>query len=562
MVWTAADEYDFKPFVLFFWESGEPSLYKNTVQGLAYRILDRDILIPFLRGVECGYDPEKYLPYCLLVLEQCVFDKMAGERPSLAALREEYAQERMQEIGYARRYKPMDPGRLELLRCMEILGEIDSEQFTRDELAFAREIKAAAALPEAEMIRQIREVLGRRFFYKWIPARRKEDARFLGAGFFMFLAGDMIGDGLGSRRGESGSDSGEGEKTGPIRRFLKHAIGQTTPEEDAAFIRNTFGKPILPEAVIQGMELRLCRELHRDAHLWYAGTTLPDNAFTNEQNRQYRSNLEYFRKDMRYYERSIDRIADRIKHALEEQLEPDEVNTRNGILASERVYRVKYLHDLHIFHKEIIYPTPDFSVDLLLDASSSRVHEQEQIAAQAYIITKSLMKLDIPVQVSAFRSLRSYTIIQQLKNYEDTENAEGIFRFYTAGSNRDGLAFRALEPLMKNSEKKAGLQVRKRILLVLTDAIPADTLKAYTQDSIRKMTDYDGELAVNDTRDAILQLRREDTHVAAVFWGLKASVPDLRWMYGDSFIRITEIKQFPEAVIGLLLKAIADIRER
>ena len=60
---------------------------------------------------------------------------------------------------------------------------------------------------------------------------------------------------------------------------------------------------------------------------------------------------------------------------------------------------------------------PDFTVDLVLDASSSRCQEQENIAAQAYLITQSLQELQIPVQVTSFRSIHGYTILQLLKTY-------------------------------------------------------------------------------------------------------------------------------------------------
>ena len=60
MVWTAADRYDFEPQYLFFHGNGEPDLYLNTLEGLAYSCMDEEILIPFLRGLEFGRDPDKF----------------------------------------------------------------------------------------------------------------------------------------------------------------------------------------------------------------------------------------------------------------------------------------------------------------------------------------------------------------------------------------------------------------------------------------------------------------------------------------------------------------------
>lgn len=168
---------------------------------------------------------------------------------------------------------------------------------------------------------------------------------------------------------------------------------------------------------------------HSRSLLWYAGATSPDLIFGAEQETQYRKNLQYYQKDKRYYERSIHQITEHLKQALEEQQEPDLVRVQNGHLNPGQVYRIPAMHDLSVFYREIIWPMPDFTVDLVLDASSSRCQEQESIAAQAYLITQSLLELQIPVQVTSFRSIRGYTILQLLKTYRETGTADGIFHF-------------------------------------------------------------------------------------------------------------------------------------
>ena len=60
MVWTAAGRYDFEPVYLFFHSNNEPSLYLNTLEGLAYRTMNPDILLPFLKGLDFGRKPEKF----------------------------------------------------------------------------------------------------------------------------------------------------------------------------------------------------------------------------------------------------------------------------------------------------------------------------------------------------------------------------------------------------------------------------------------------------------------------------------------------------------------------
>lgn len=99
------------------------------------------------------------------------------------------------------------------------------------------------------------------------------------------------------------------------------------------------------------------------------------------------------------------------------------------------------MDDPYVFERPGDEVEHDLSVDILLDASASRLNSQEEIASQAYVIAKSLEKCHVPVQVSAFRSLRGYTVLQLLKQYKDAR-CEGIFGYYAAGWNRDGLALK------------------------------------------------------------------------------------------------------------------------
>lgn len=566
MVWTAADRYDFAPPFLFYDMQDEPSLYLNTLVGLGYQALDHEYMETFLLGIESSHDAALLLPLALLVLGEVIYRRQVTERPSLEALRGEYARFRLQELGNPAKYKPMSQQRQQILLLREVLGgeiPFPDFRFLPREHDLAHDLLEAGRLDnEKEIAKRIKEILWHYYMYKYLPGRKKEDAAFLGVGFLSFLAGGDGGDSFGGRGlGVDETLEGTGEMGRRWRLFLRHLVGGTSPDEDREFVELSFGECLLPAHQMNRITADTCKGLHKPCRLWYAGAESTGKEAGREREIQHRLNLEYYNKNKRFYDRSIDKIASRLKHALEEKLEPDSVHVQSGILEANRVYRVKYLHDLDIFHREIVHPTPEFSVDLLIDASSSRFREQEAIATQAYMITRSLMKLGIPVQVTTFRSMRRYTIMQRLTAYDDKEDgAQKIFHFFTAGSNRDGLALRAMQPIMEKTSAETGQEVCQRILLVLTDASPADVQKAYLPDKLPHMQDYDGKLAVDDTREAILKLRQDGTKVAAIFWGLSSSVPDLRMMFGDNFIRISEIEQLPEAVIGLLVRIIGELR--
>ena len=95
-----------------------------------------------------------------------------------------------------------------------------------------------------------------------------------------------------------------------------------------------------------------------------------------------------------------------------------------------------------------------FSVDILIDASSSRKDSQEQIAAQSYILVKSLDLCRIPLQVYSYCSIRGYTVLRLFQSYGEIDRAEEVFSYVAAGNNRDGLALRGAGHLMENSEQE------------------------------------------------------------------------------------------------------------
>ena len=98
------------------------------------------------------------------------------------------------------------------------------------------------------------------------------------------------------------------------------------------------------------------------------------------------------------------------------------------------------LHDDRVFLRNDEESRPGFAVDLMLDASASRLHCQETIAIQGYILAKSLAACGIPVRVTSFCSLRGYTVLRILKDFSDKNGERNIFNYFAAGWNRDGLA--------------------------------------------------------------------------------------------------------------------------
>ena len=102
------------------------------------------------------------------------------------------------------------------------------------------------------------------------------------------------------------------------------------------------------------------------------------------------------------YQNAIRRLTEKLKICLEEQEERFPERAAHGKLNPREVWKAVYLDDPRVFERKEEVEIPGFSVDILIDASSSRKQMQEQIAAQAYILSKSLKQCKIPVQIYSY----------------------------------------------------------------------------------------------------------------------------------------------------------------
>lgn len=563
MVWTAAGRYDFTPPFLAFDADGRPVLYLNCIIGLAYRWFGADALAPLFES--CAASPRRALLDDLvwMGLESCLYEKEAPRRPALEGLRREYAasffdQEETlsreqwlirNELVYAlqtdrwRRVLSMRPPLLtpreqRLARALELPGSLSAEEAVarlQETLRAFFPLSAAEARGPGRLLSRlggIRDALGR----KLLPTRMARADR-------LTLGGDPAAGGTPSASG---------------RAALRPTERQA--EEDRAYLTACFGPSALTPGESDALERALCTGNHAGCRLWLTRGAQPGaipadgeaRRVAEEAAAQYRRNLDYYAANRALLDGSILRLSAQLKSALRTHTQPQAVRARAGRLDGRRVWRAVCLQDPTVFRRDADEPRPDFSVDLLLDASASRRDCQESIAAQGYVIAESLRRCGIPVQVSAFRSLRGYTVTQVFETYGEADRSREIFRYFAAGWNRDGLALRTAGVLLRRSDSQ------RRILLVLTDAGPNDSRRIPPSGRYPLGQDYGGGDAIRDAADEVRALRREGVRTAAVVLGVSPDTDGARSIYGASFARIRSIDRLAPAV-GALLEA--QIRE-
>ena len=224
----------------------------------------------------------------------------------------------------------------------------------------------------------------------------------------------------------------------------------------------------------------------------------------------------------------------------------------HGKICANKVWQAVYLDNPRVFARHEEVETSGFSVDIMIDASSSRKNSQELIAAQAYVLEKSLGMCHIPVQIYSYCSIRGYTVMRLFKTYGEQHRSRQVFKYVAAGNNRDGLAFRGAGYLMQKSKRA------KRILIVLTDASPEDD-QNLGEGAFYKSREYTDEMAVEDTAKEVQALKRKDIEVIGIFMGSERSTETARKIFGRDFVKIQDINSFADTVGRVLQEKIRTI---
>ena len=359
------------------------------------------------------------------------------------------------------------------------------------------------------------------------------------------------------------SGSADAAGGGGIRadKRLAHVTLRQRAEEDRTYIESCFGRSLYPPEQLRRAEQELCTGEHLGCHLWFAsGVPSPEQAPTPEARHlaeqaelQAGRNRAYYAKNLDLHRSVVLRLTEQVRNCILVHQQPNARVARSGNLDPVRVWRT-VMGDDRVFRCAEEENQPSFTVDLLLDASASRLHCQEVIAAQGTILAQSLAACGIPVRVSCFSSLRGYTVLRVLKGFKD-KSLQGICQYFASGWNRDGLALRAAGDLINTVPGPAA----RHLLILLTDASPNDSRRIPPSPNDPLGRDYGGSAGVEDAAAEVRALQRKGLRVSAVFMGEDASAPDAARIYGKNMARIRGMDQLAQAAGRLIQNEIREL---
>ena len=147
--------------------------------------------------------------------------------------------------------------------------------------------------------------------------------------------------------------------------------------------------------------------------------------------------------------------------------------------------------------------------------------------------------------------MNGYTVMNLFRDYDEGGKNRNIFRYFTTGANRDGLAIRLAAGMMKNNSAE------HRTLIVLSDGKPNDAIKMRASSGVYK--DYAASDAVEDTAAEVHRARMQGITVLCVFTGDEKSLPAVQRIYGRQFARIRELDLFADTVGNMLETCLRNI---
>lgn len=556
-IWMAACDYDIEPLFLAFAPDGTADIYLNLIIGLTYKWYEQDKIDDFFNQLT-GKNAALYEGLLWIGLENALYEKERQTRPALNDLRLEYAKKSLAGVNKNREYSRIDT--IRNAHCRKILGK--PSKLGREDEELLHAFCFTPDMTTDEIIAKTREILWKYFAYKPLKVAKPQ-----GIYFLQKVAGAFHSVGKVSTQyvraknyyDRNLSSYGTALPMEHSKRYIMQFSLQKDPVETKRYVSACFGESMYSDRQQEEIEKKLCVGNHKNCHLLFTrgieskkNQTVPDEInnkrerreileFTKETALQYDKNKEHFQKNRAVYQNSIRRLTESLRMHLETADEIFWDATTHGRIKPASVWKALYLDNPRVFERKDEVETPGFSVDILMDASSSRKQLQQNIAAQAYVLSKSLTNCGIPVQIYSYCSIRGYTVMHIFKEYDDYGVEDELFRYVAAGNNRDGLALRAASHLMEQSQKP------KKLLFMFSDASPQDDQIA-GEGAFYKDREYTDALAVKDTVNEVQRLKNYGIDVIGIFMGSAHDSELATKIFGRSLVKIKSINEFADAV--------------
>lgn len=279
------------------------------------------------------------------------------------------------------------------------------------------------------------------------------------------------------------------------------------------------------------------------------------------------SSMLRYKTNKTFYDGQIKALTRMLEQDLQAAKDTEGYASSSGSVVARKAWRTQARSNPRMFKKFSYDEVGDYVIDVLLDASGSQSSRQASIGIQAYILAETFSNVGIPCQITMFDRCEEFTVLEQLRDYDDPreQNVE-CFKYRARYDNRDGHAIRAVEWCIKRRPEL------NKIIIVLSDGLPADGTagKCPLAAKMGAMSDYLmgkidckwGLSAIDDVAIIVRKIRASGVKVLGVYTGDPSYDDGLkteREMYGNDFAFIPEINDFAKIIGKYLHRTITEV---
>ncbi len=556
LVWAGAHAYDFEPDFVVRDLSGQADFYMNLIMGCTYFRYGQENIRELFSLWQDSYRMPFFDQVTWFGLECAIYPGEAVERPALEELRRDSARSFLSpELDLQRRNFSLQNVLLFELKQAQSLAVLGKAQVKLSRKAgLLYEAFHFEKTPDFAEFRKLLLELYKSHFQ--LPSKKRRPSAFR-RHFLSFW--QRINKPLFKRVSMTSNLQKEevtADKTlvqgAGLSRF---SFVKRDDERLRARLTAEFGPPLFEEADQLALEEKLAVQEHKGSRLWicrqrgdYPQARKRTDLHLETLDAQKKKSFQRYRKHQSFYRQSIQRLANYLQLMLASDLVPGYNPSHYGKLAGQLAFKSKIPGQDKIFYRHAEVPAAEHSVDLMLDASASRLGQVEDIAIQSYILAESLERSTIPVRITAYCTLEKYTILSILKDFDEPLDLNKLFSYHALGWNRDGLAYRAMQALLP------GRPYHNHLILILTDAAPNDLRPLQAARKLPR--EYSGKPGLEDAAAGLDILREPGVNIAALVSGVKESHENVHKLFGNRYERLNDTGQLVSKAKKLIYSSI------
>lgn len=550
--------------------SKDVAMYFAIMEGARYKYIDWDIIKKYIFSrVKDGYDLEIISNLIHIIFNRVIEEKVLKERPGVEDIIKQAYKDIISNL--AKIYNSDTIQKVKYTIILEQLGKHPNvDAYTRRIIKSLKEVNINQDL--IDILKDIDNIYLKyftmldniqqknNFEYDYINDKEIDFNTFSDFMYEELYSDEIIENKISEISSsmiiESIGEKDIDKKNESSNRILY--VDKETAEKIYSKIEHYYGKSYINKENVKFLESKYCKGVHEGCRIHFTDGVLRSECNNIAQikyaTRQRENNISKFRDKAKIHRRNIKKLKENISRILIEENESSKVYSDYGNVCANRAWRISRSNNNKIFYKNIVNEKGKYVIDILLDGSGSQSRNQGNVATQAYIISKALIKANIPNRVVGFSSFMDYTILKRFRDYDDNEEScENIFDYFCTGNNRDGLAIKSIchELINRNEENK--------ILIVLSDGKPNDVKIGKDREKIiRGEMSYKGVVGIKDTANEVRKARNNNIKVLGVFTGKEDSIEAERLIYGKDFIYTKNIDKFSEIVSIYLKKIISN----